>query len=288
MTPLSSTAATLELPRLTQARVDLLRTITVVDESGNSRQLTIPMERALTLFVDKRELVTLMTLGQYPEWLALGYLLNQGLVDGVGQVESVTVDWSVEAAAVKTRAGGGLGVAALEKTEHRVVTTGCGQGTAFGDLLADVTGLAISADRGARLEQSALYRILEIMRRQDCIHRQAGSVHGCAVFSGEEMLFFVEDVGRHNALDTIAGWMAMNGVDGADKVFYTTGRLTSEMVLKAARMGVAVVISRNGVTAMGHQLATQLGLTLIGRALNRHYLCYCGAQRLVVPPPLDA
>jgi len=278
----------MELPRLTQARADSLHTITVVDESGQTRPLTIPMERALTLFVDKRELVTLMTLGQHPEWLALGYLLNQGLVEDAGQVESVTVDWSVEAASVKTRAASGLSVAALKKIEHRVITTGCGQGTAFGALLADVAGLAISADRGARLEQAVLYRILELMRRQDCIHRQAGSVHGCAVFSGEEMLFFVEDVGRHNALDTIAGWMAMNDVDGADKVFYTTGRLTSEMVLKAARMGVAVVISRNGVTAMGHQLATQLGLTLIGRALNRHYLCYCGAQRLVVQPVLDA
>ena len=145
----------------------------------------------------------------------------------------------------------------------------------------EVAGLAIDASDGARLPMQVLYRVLEVMRRQEGVHRQAGSVHGCALFLQDELQCFVEDVGRHNALDTIAGWMAMHEVGGHDKVFYTTGRLTSEMVLKAAHMGVAVVVSRNGVTAMGHQLACELGLTLIGRALNRRFLCYCGAQRLL-------
>ncbi len=268
-------------PRLTEAQVELLCEITVLDEYGAQRNIHIPAERPLTVFVDKRELVTLMTLGQSPELLVLGYLRNQRLISSVQEVESITVDWDVSAAAVRTRSGV-QDIAA--KTAHRVVTTGCGQGTVFGDVMTQLDGVQLPGTQHARIRQSTLHRMLEAMRQQDSIHRKAGSVHGCALFRGAEMLCFVEDVGRHNAIDTIAGWMFLHGVDGGDKAFYTTGRLTSEMVMKSAHMGVPIIVSRNGVTAMGHELAVKLGMTLFGRASNRHFLCYTGAERFDSEP----
>jgi len=272
-------------PRLTEARGELLREITILDEYGDRRSIHIPAERPLTVFVDRRELVTLMTLGAMPEHLVLGYLLNQRLVKRVDEIESITVDWDVSAAAVKTRAG----VADIEaRTAKRVVTTGCGQGTVFGDQLEDLNGIRLPEAARARIRQSSLHRMLETMRQQDSIHRRAGSVHGCALFrldAGQpELMMFVEDVGRHNAIDTIAGWMGLYGVDGVDKAFYTTGRLTSEMVMKAAHLGVPIVVSRNGVTAMGHEMASRLGMALFGRASNRHFLCYTGFERFDSEP----
>jgi FdhD protein len=262
--------------RLTQAAGLVLAEIEVRDETGRRRLIHVPAERPLTLFVDKRELITLMTLGACPELLVLGYLLNQRLVGGVDEVEAITVDWDVAAAAVKTRQG----IADLDrKTARRVVTTGCGQGTVFGDAMAQVETLRLPSAQAARISQPVLMAMLERMRQRHSVHRKAGSVHGCALFAGPEMLVAVEDVGRHNAIDTIAGWMATRGVGGADKVFYTTGRLTSEMVIKAAQMGVPIVVSRNGVTAMGHELAQRLGMTLFGRAANRRFLCYTGFER---------
>ena len=268
-------------PQLTDARCELLREIQILDEYGERRSIHIPAERPLTIFVDKRELVTLMTLGARPELLVLGYLHNQRLVNAVQDVESVTVDWDVGAAAVRTHHG--LQDLAA-KTAHRVVTTGCGQGTVFGDAMTQLHTVQLPSVAEARIRQSTLHRMLETMRQQDSIHRKAGSVHGCALFRGAEMLMFVEDVGRHNAIDTIAGWMAMHGVTGADKSFYTTGRLTSEMVMKAAQMGVPIIVSRNGVTAMGHELASRLGMSLFGRAANRHFLCYTGTARFDSEP----
>lgn len=268
-------------PRLTQARGELLREITILDEYGDRRGIHIPAERPLTVFVDRRELVTLMTLGALPELLVLGYLRNQRLIDRVDQVESITVDWEVSAAAVRTREG----VTDIEsRTARRVVTTGCGQGTVFGNLLEDVSGIVLPSEQEARIRQATLHRMLETMRQQDSIHRKAGSVHGCALFRGGDMLMFVEDVGRHNAIDTIAGWMALHGIEGGDKAFYTTGRLTSEMVMKAAQLGVPIIVSRNGVTAMGHEMASRLGMALFGRATNRHFLCYCGFDRFDSEP----
>ena len=268
-------------PHLSEARCELLREIAVVDEYGERRTVHIPSERPLTVFVDKHELITLMTLGQRPELLVLGYLRNQRLIGELHEVESITVDWDVGAAAVRTR--GGLQDLAA-KTARRVVTTGCGQGTVFGDAMTQLHTVQLPDTRSARIRQGTLHRMLETMRQQDSIHRKAGSVHGCALFRGAEMLTFVEDVGRHNAIDTIAGWMAMHGVFGADKSFYTTGRLTSEMVMKAAQMGVPIIVSRNGVTAMGHELASRLGMTLFGRAANRHFLCYTGTERFDSEP----
>jgi FdhD protein len=269
--------------RLTQASAPLMQNITVRDEFGAQREIAIPAERALTVFVDKRELVTLMTLGAAPELLVLGYLRNQRLVDGVEQIESVTVDWDVQAAAVATRGG----VERFEeKTAKRVVTTGCGQGTVFGDMMADLDRIVLppASEPGGRLSQSALYGLLDAVRRQESTYKSAGSVHGCALFRQDELLMFVEDVGRHNAIDTIAGWMWLHGVEGGDKIFYTTGRLTSEMVIKSAQMGVPIIVSRSGITQMGYEVAQQLGLALFGRATNRHFICYTGFERFDAEP----
>jgi FdhD protein len=271
------------IPRLTAASAPLMQAIEVRDEFGAVRRISIPAERALTVFVDRRELVTLMTLGASPELLVLGYLRNQRLVDSVADIDSVTVDWEVQAAAVKTRAG----IERFdEKTAKRVVTTGCGQGTVFGDLMSEVDSLRLPPpdDPAARLAQRTLYGLLDAIRLQETTYKSAGSVHGCALFRQDELLFFVEDVGRHNAIDTIAGWMWLHGIEGGDKIFYTTGRLTSEMVIKSAQMGVPIIVSRSGITQMGHEVATRLGLALFGRATNRHFICYSGFARFDAQP----
>jgi FdhD protein len=274
-----------ELPRLTAAAAPLTHEVDVLDEFGATRRIAIPAERALTVFVDKRELVTLMTLGAAPELLVLGYLRNQRLVESVTDIESITVDWDVSAAAVKTRAG----IERFdEKTAKRVVTTGCGQGTVFGDLMSEVDSLQLPSpsDPSARISQRTLYGLLDAMRLKESTYKSAGSVHGCALFKQDELLMFVEDVGRHNAIDTIAGWMWLNDMAGADKIFYTTGRLTSEMVIKSAQMGVPIVVSRSGITQKGHEVAQRVGLCAIGRATNRRFLCYAGEGRLVLQPEL--
>lgn len=270
-----------DAPRMTAARDTLLREIEVMDEYGERRTISIPAERPLTIFVDKREVVTLMTLGASPELLVLGWLRNQRLVQDLADIASITVDWDVGAAAVYTRSG----IPDLDtRTGRRVVTTGCGQGTVFGDVMEQVDAIRLPDARAARIRQGTLNGQLDVMRQQDSIHRKAGSVHGCALFQGTQLLMFIEDVGRHNAIDTIAGWMWLHGVDGGDKTFYTTGRLTSEMVMKAAHMGVPIIVSRNGVTQMGHDLATRLGMALFGRAANRHFLCYTGFDRFDSEP----
>lgn len=268
-------------PHLTQARVPLTHATEVVNEFGERYTMAIPAERALTVYVDKREVVTLMTLGGQPEWLVLGFLLNQRLVKSALEVESITVDWEVGAAAVRTREGI---VNIAQKTAKRTVTTGCGQGSMFGDLMDGVDQIALPP---ASITQSQLYAVVNTIRLQESIYKAAGSVHGCALFQGEEMLLFVEDVGRHNAIDAIAGWMALQpGTRSADKFFYTTGRLTSEMVIKAAQMGIPVVISRSGITQMGQAVANRLGLCTIGRATNKRFLCFSATHRLVLQPEL--
>ncbi len=271
------------LPTLTLAQAHLTCEIDAVNEYGLRTTVAIPAERALTVYVDKRELVTLMTLGARPELLVLGYLRNQRLVKSVYDIESITVDWAVGAAAVRTRHG----ISDIEaKTSKRVVTTGCGQGSVFGDLMGDIDSVILPQ---ANLSQQQLYGIVNTIRLADSTYKAAGSVHACALFRGEELLILVEDVGRHNAIDTIAGWMWMQNpelMSGADKVFYTTGRLTSEMVIKSAQMGVPIIVSRSGITQMGHGVAQRLGLCAIGRATNRHFLCYCGADRLLLQPEL--
>jgi len=272
----------MSLPLLTQARAPLTQEIETVNEHGERGAISIPAERPLTVYVDKRELVTLMTLGAQPEWLVLGYLRNQRLVKTVEDIESVTVDWEVGSAAVKTHSG----IDNIEeRTSRRVVTTGCGQGSVFGGLMDEIEAIALPE---AAITQSQLYGILNAIRLQESTYKSAGSVHGCALFQGDEMLLFVEDVGRHNAIDTIAGWMWLQNeaMRSDDKVFYTTGRLTSEMVIKSAQMGVPIVVSRSGITQMGHEIAQRLDLCAIGRATNKHFLCYTAPRRLLIQPEL--
>jgi FdhD protein len=336
MTPSTGLPASFPLPRLTRAQAPLTCEIDAVNEFGDRIAISIPAERALTVYVDKRELVTLMTLGAHPEWLVLGYLRNQRLVESVHDIESISVDWDVGAAAVKTRRG----IADIEaKTAKRVVTTGCGQGSLFGGLMDEVDQIRLPA--AAFLTQSQLYSLVNTIRLKETTYKSAGSVHACALFhttaNEPEMLLFVEDVGRHNAIDTIAGWMWLNkaptlpaarvslppegaaapavrqsrpcGPDlheaptaplgdpalvasdavalaASGLVFYTTGRLTSEMVIKSAQMGVAVVVSRSGITQMGHQVAQSVGLCAIGRATNKRFVCYASPQRLRLEPGL--
>ena len=275
------------LPRFTQAHCDLTRQIEVVDEHGVQAWMTIPAERALTVYVDKQEIVTLMTLGANPELLVLGYLRNQRLVVDASEVESITVDWAAGdcgagVAAVKTHAG----IVDLHaRTDKRVVTTGCGQGSVFGDLMDGMDGVRVPH---TTITQSRLHTLLDTIRRQDTVYKSAGTVHGCALFTEDALRIYVEDVGRHNAIDVIAGWLWMNEVRlGADAVFYTTGRLTSEMVLKSAQMGIGMLISRNGITQMGHDLAQQLGVCAIGRAKNRHYLVYTAHERVLADARVD-
>jgi FdhD protein len=264
-------------PELSQARAHLTHEVTAVDEKGRHSLTSIPAERPLTVYVDKRELVTLMTLGGAPEALTLGYLRNQRLVRTIDEVVSVQVDWAVDAVAVVTRSG----IADVEeRTAKKVVTTGCGQGSVFGGLMDEVDQIALPPD--ARLAQSVVYRIVDTIRTQQSIYKQAGSVHGCALFSNDgELLYFIEDVGRHNAVDAIAGLMWLEGMEGADKVFYTTGRLTSEMVIKGAQMGIPFLLSRSGTTQMGHMVAERVGMSLLARCTGKHFLLLAGQDRLV-------
>lgn len=269
-------------PELTQAAVPLIEEVEVVDEQGRVRAAYLPGERPLTVYLDKRELVTLMTLGGAPEHLVLGYLRNQRLVESIEDIAAVQVDWETESAAVTTRTG----VDRIEeRTARRVVTTGCGQGTVFGSLLDEVDSIRLPV--GAMLDQDTLYGIIDTIRLQQSVYKQAGSVHGCALFQGTELLMFVEDVGRHNAVDAIAGRMWLEGMSGGDKIFYTTGRLTSEMVIKGAQMGIPFLLSRSGVTQMGYQMARRVNLTLFARCTGKHFLLYTGRERFRHRQPED-
>jgi len=272
-------------------------TVDAVNERGQTVPTAVAGEHALTLYLDKRELVTLMTLGAAPEHLAVGYLRNQRILRSVDEIAAVQVDWDVGAAAITSRVLRDSGVTLWEQRERgreldervgrRTVTTGCGQGTVFGDLMEEIESIRLPAH--ATLGEEVLYEIMDRVRRHESIYKVAGAVHGCALCSnaGEsraEILTFVEDVGRHNAVDAIAGWMWLEGVDGGDKVFYTTGRLTSEMVIKCAQMGIPFLLSRSGLTHMGYELARRIGITMIGRCQGRHYLLFTGGERFVRSP----
>jgi FdhD protein len=266
-------------PVLTQNARPATYTVDARDENGTLVPTPIAGEHPLTLYVDKKEIVTLMTLGAAPEALAIGFLRNQRLVESIEEIDSVQVDWDVNAVVVTTHGG----LKDLDKkTEKRTATTGCGQGTVFGDLMADIESIRL--DDQMRISEETLFGLLNAVRVHESIYKQAGAVHGCALAQGAEILTFVEDVGRHNAVDAIAGWMWLEGIDGRDKIFYTTGRLTSEMVIKAAQMQIPVLVSRSGLTKMGHEVASQVGITMIGRAVGKHYLLFTGAHRLVKAP----
>ncbi len=257
---------------------DAARPATYVVEARNEHGENVPTaiagEHPLTIYLDKREIVTLMTLGQAPEALAVGYLRNQRLVSGIADIVSVQVDWDTAACAVTTSAPStGLS----RRLKKRTVTTGCGQGTVFGDLMEEIDKVQLSAD--ARISAPHLYDLLDAIRLRETVYKEAGAVHGCALARGSEILYFVEDVGRHNAVDAIAGLMWLDDVSGEDKIFYTTGRLTSEMVIKCAQMQVPILVSRSGLTRMGWEVANKVGLTMIGRAKGKHYLLFTGTER---------
>ncbi|HUW38934.1 MAG TPA: formate dehydrogenase accessory sulfurtransferase FdhD [Rhodocyclaceae bacterium] len=262
-------------PSLTASARPATVTVDAINERGETVPTPIAGEHPLTLYLDRREIVTLMTLGAAPEALVLGYLRNQRLVDDIEEIAAVQVDWETDSAAVTTR-GGDKDV--TTQMGHRTVTTGCGQGTMFGDLMENLEKIVLPDD--GRLDQTTLAVLLDNVRRHESIYKEAGAVHGCALAGpGGEILMFVEDVGRHNAVDAIAGQMWLDAVTGADKIFYTTGRLTSEMVIKTAQMGIPVLVSRSGLTQMGHAIAQRLGLTMIGRAQGKHYLLFTGHKR---------
>lgn len=265
--------------KLSKAVAPLISEVKVIDEQGREKFIHIPGERPLTIYLDKKELVTLMTLGGAPEALILGYLRNQRLVPSIDYIESIQVDWDTESAAVTTK---GNTVDIEEKTSRRVVTTGCGQGTIFGGIMDDID--SIQLPENAQITQPAIHEIVDHIRTRSSIYKQAGSVHACAVFKNNgnsvELLHFIEDVGRHNAVDSIAGLMWLDDQSGNDLIFYTTGRLTSEMVIKGAQMGIPFLLSRSGVTAMGLEMANKVNMTLFGRCSGQHYLVYSGVNRL--------
>ncbi len=269
-------------PRLTNAARPATFEVEAYNERGEMVPTAIAGEHPLTLYLDKREIVTLMTLGHAPEALIIGYLRNQRLVDSVTDIASVQVDWETDSAAVVTRSAKDID-AQLKK---RTVTTGCGQGTVFGNLMEEIDTITLRKD--VFLTDENLFALLDRVRKHETIYKQAGAVHGCALAGTDgEILMFVEDVGRHNAVDAIAGFMWLEGIDGADKVFYTTGRLTSEMVIKCAQMRIPFLVSRSGLTQMGHSIAGKVGITMLGRASGKHYLAFTGKERLVrsLPQP---
>ncbi|HEB76935.1 MAG TPA: sulfurtransferase FdhD [Methylothermaceae bacterium] len=255
--------------------------VTAYDEHGRPVEKAIAAEHPLTVYLDKYEIVTLMTLGTQPELLTLGYLRNQGLVDDIAEIRAVQVDWEVAAAAVVTCSG--TDPERLTVLGQRTVTTGCGQGTVYGRLQERLRQIHLTPPP---VRQSAIYRLLANLKAYNEVYKQAGAVHGCALCSAEgEILFFCEDVGRHNAVDAIAGYMWLHGIEGGDKIFYTTGRLTSEMSIKAAQMGIPVLLSRSGVTQMGLEMARRAGITMIARARGHHFLVYCGRENLIYDAP---
>ncbi len=263
--------------QLSQARLPATTTINVMDAYGETRQQAVAAERALTVYLNKREIVTLMTLGDDPEALVVGYLRNQGLLRCAEDLLVVQVDWDVEAAAVVTRH---LPDDLESRLSTRTVTTGCGQGTVFGKLLEQTS---LSALPTTPLAQSTLYQLLTNLNSYNDTYRSAGAVHGCALCRQHQVLDFVEDVGRHNAVDTLAGRQWLNQAQsGSADIFYTTGRLTSEMVLKVAQMGISVLVSRSGVTQKGVELAERFGVMLIARAKGKSFQAINTVGRLAL------
>jgi FdhD protein len=253
-------------PEITNAGLSPTHPVTAVDEYNAPRQVEVPGESPLTLYVDGREIVTLMTIGAHPEALALGYLRNQRFVEHLEQIKSIHVDQRTEAAQVTTFDGiEGWD----EKLKKRTVTTGCGQGTVFSCTLDNLYSLQLP---DIKIQQSVIYALLDNISDRNKIYRRSGAVHGCALCEGADSLMYTEDVGRHNAADAISGYMWLDDISGDNKIFYTTGRLTSEIVMKTAHMGIAVLLSRSGVTHMGLELAQELGMTMIARAKGKHFL----------------
>ncbi|CAK2040105.1 formate dehydrogenase accessory sulfurtransferase FdhD [Vibrio crassostreae] len=263
-------------PNIIKTSENPLQTIEVevFDEYGEKLTKQIACERPLTVMLNWKEIVTLMTLGSRPEALVLGYLKNQSFLSDPEAVESIIIDWETSSAAVITKEDTSQLEQALKK---KTVTSGCGQGTMYGNVMKQLEDYQVPQ---TKIKQSEIYTALEALTHYNDTYKKAGAVHGCAVCKDDQVLSFVEDVGRHNAVDTLAGEMWLNKEDGGDKIFYTTGRLTSEMVIKVAQMGIPVLLSRSGVTQMGLDLAQKFGITTIARAKGLRFQVFTGADKI--------
>jgi len=268
-------------PKLSREGLKPTHAVIAVNQFNDQRDVHIAGEAPLTLKVNDREVVTLMTLGTHPEELALGYLRNQRLLEDINDIESVNVNWEKEVVKIVTKADKEI-IDWEEKLKNRTVTSGCGQGTVFSCTLDKLYDAKLPK---VTIKQSMLYELLAEITKFNEIYKQAGAVHGCALCIENEILKFVEDVGRHNAADAISGWMWLENESGGDKIFYTTGRLTSEMVMKSAHMGIPVLLSRSGITQMGLELAQDLGIIMIARAKGRAFLVYHGADQIEFDAP---
>ena len=252
----------------------LTRRVSGVDEHGATSEIAVVEERPLTIFLNGQEIVTAMTIGDYPEYLALGFLANQGMLAADEVVSGVDFDGELETVVVRTESE----TTYEDKLARKTRTSGCAVGTVFGDMMEGLEGLTLPA---AEVRTSWLYALAHIINRTPSLYLEAGAIHGTVLCEADRPLVYMEDVGRHNAVDKIAGWMRSEGVGGADKILYTTGRLTSEMVIKCATMGIPVLASRSGFTAWGVEIAQQVGLTLVGRMRGRRFVCLAGEERLV-------
>jgi FdhD protein len=245
------------------------------DQSGAAIETSVPVERPLTLFLNGQEIVTMMTIGDYPDYLAVGFLVNQNMLRPDDVIAGIDVDDEIDVVVVRTERETDF----EEKLKKKTRTSGCAQGTVFGDVMESFERAELPAD--ARLRTSWLYALARKINTQPSIYLEAGAIHGCVLCREDTPLIYMEDVGRHNAIDKIAGYMFLNDIGPDDKIFYTTGRLTSEMVIKCVQMGVSILISRSGFTAWGVELARQAGLTLIGRARGKRFICVSGEERLI-------
>ena len=252
----------------------LTRSVAGVDQEGREVDHAVTVEKPLTLFLNGQEIVTMMTIGDHPDYLAVGYLLNQGMLKGTGGITSIEHDDDIETIVVRTRQQTDYEARLRRKT----LTSGCAQGTVFGDLLDEIE--AVRLDESAVVHTSWLQSLSKTINSTPSLYLKAGAIHGCVLCERDRPLVYMEDVGRHNAVDKIAGYMALKGVSAEGKLFYTTGRLTSEMVIKTARMNIPVLVSRSGFTAWGVDLARRVGMTLIGRMRGRRFLVAAGEQRV--------
>ncbi len=259
----------------------LTRRVTGIDQTGAALETSVTVERPLTLYLNGAEIVTMMTILDHPEELALGYLLNQGMLAPDAVVEGVDYDEDLGVVVVRTPETTDF----EQKLRKKTLTSGCAQGTAFGDLMEGFSAVRLNPE--ARLRTSQLYRLLHNINALPTLYLEAGAIHGCALALDDDPFCYMEDVGRHNAVDKIAGWMFRHGVPAGDKVFYTTGRLTSEMVIKTVRMGVPILVSRSGFTAWGVELAREANLTLIGRCKGKRFVALAGEGRIIFDANLD-
>ena len=255
-------------------RARLTRKVEGVDETGKLGEISVVEERPLTIFLNGQEIVTAMTIGDYPEYLALGFLRNQGMLGDDEVVHGVDYDDDLETVVVRTDGQ----TSYEEKLKKKTRTSGCAVGTVFGDMMEGLDGLQLPA---TEVRTSWLYALAHQINRTPSLYLEAGAIHGTVLCAQDRPLVYMEDVGRHNAVDKIAGWMLSEGVAGADKIMYTTGRLTSEMVIKCAHMGIPVLASRSGFTAWGVDIAREVGLTLIGRMRGQRFTCLAGEDRLI-------